>query len=386
MKNFIYLVFLIAMGVFPPLSTDMYLPALPTIAKDFGAGVNITMIAFFLPFAVATLLWGPLSDKYGRKPILTIGMICYTLGSVFCALSFSVTSMVLARVLQGIGGGSGNAVCFAIVRDLYIGRKQERILAIMQSMFMIAPVVAPLIGSILMNWFSWRGVFYAQALTSILVLLGAIVMKETIKERNDIGVFHSLSRLWIVLKYRKFAYLTVICSLPQLPLMCYVVASSFIYQDFFKLDSITYSLMFALAAFGTMAGPITYSLTRNILSRETFINLYFAFMIAGGVIVCLFGHSNPLGYAIMMFFMGMFSNGTKVPTAYLILNYKKGDIGSASSLMGSAGFFAGCIGMAVSGIPFDSINVTGFAYTITSVIALVMFVAIMVKSRDELPK
>jgi DHA1 family bicyclomycin/chloramphenicol resistance-like MFS transporter len=344
------------------------------------------MIAFFLPFAIAMLVWGPLSDKYGRKPILTVGMICYVLGSVLCAFSFSVMTMVFARVLQGVGGAAGNAICFAIVRDSYVGHKQERILAVLQSMFMIAPVVAPLIGSILMNWLSWQGIFYAQGFMGMLVLLGAIVMKETIKERNNIGVFHTFTRLWAVLKYRKFAYITTISSFPQLPLMTYIVASSFIYQDFFKLSSFMYSFMFALAAFGTMAGPIIYSTTRRVIKRSVFINICFVGMIVGGVIVCIFGHTAPLGYAIMMFFMGMFSNGTKVPTSYILLNYKKGDIGTASSLMGSAGFFAGSIGMAVSGIPLDSINVTGVTYVITALISLVMFAVLLVRNKNELPK
>jgi hypothetical protein len=109
-------------------------------------------------------------------------------------------------------------------------------------------------------------------------------------------------------------------------------------------------------------------------------------MIVGGAIVCIFGHTAPLVYAIMMFFMGMFSNGTKVPTSYILLNYKKGDIGSASSLMGSSGFFAGSIGMAVSVIPLDSINVTGFTYVITALISLVMFAVLLVRNKDELPK
>ena len=150
-----------------PLSTDLYLPALPTMTIYFHVPeyqINLTLILFFIFFSLATLIWGPLSDKYGRRPILLIGLTGYTIASILCADSSSVYQLILFRVMQAIGGGAASAVAMAIVKDVYQGRKRESILALVQSMIVISPALAPVVGALLLNFTSWRGVFVTQAI------------------------------------------------------------------------------------------------------------------------------------------------------------------------------------------------------------------------------
>jgi DHA1 family bicyclomycin/chloramphenicol resistance-like MFS transporter len=163
------IVFLALLSAFVPLSTDLYLPALPGMARYFQVDeslTNLTLILFFGFYSLATLVWGPLSDKYGRRPILLVGLGVYALASGLCGLSASVYELMFFRVLQAIGGAAASAVSTAVVKDAYRGRRRETTLAVVQSMVVIAPAVAPVLGALLLEFTSWRGVFVTLKLCS----------------------------------------------------------------------------------------------------------------------------------------------------------------------------------------------------------------------------
>ena len=185
-----FIVFIAFISAFIPLSTDLYLPALPHMAENFGAApglVNLTLVLFFVFYALGTLIWGPLSDKYGRKRILITGLTIYVAASILCALSMSIIQLIIYRVIQAIGSGAVIATGTAIVKDTYDGKKRLAVLAVVQSMVMIAPIVAPVIGAQLLNFTSWRGVFGVLALIGFLAFLGGLAMEETLgpKERGN---------------------------------------------------------------------------------------------------------------------------------------------------------------------------------------------------------
>jgi DHA1 family bicyclomycin/chloramphenicol resistance-like MFS transporter len=156
------IIFIALLSAFVPLSTDLYLPALPGMSDYFDIGadrINLTLTVFFIFYALGTMVWGPLSDHYGRKPVLVAGMGLYVIASSFCALMQSVDGLILCRIFQAIGGSAGGVVATAIVKDVYSGKMRERVLAIVQSMVTISPAVAPVIGVFLMRIMSWRGIF-----------------------------------------------------------------------------------------------------------------------------------------------------------------------------------------------------------------------------------
>jgi DHA1 family bicyclomycin/chloramphenicol resistance-like MFS transporter len=143
-------IFLAAISAFPALSTDIYLPALPDMTTYFGVPeyqTNLTLILFFIFYAAALLLWGPFSDRYGRRPVLLIGMSAYALAGLACALSQSIYQLMAFRVLQAIGAAAASTVATAIVKDTYQGRRREITLAVVQSMTVFAPLTAPIVGS-----------------------------------------------------------------------------------------------------------------------------------------------------------------------------------------------------------------------------------------------
>ncbi|MDR3224978.1 MAG: MFS transporter [Clostridiales Family XIII bacterium] len=350
MKEKLLVVFLIAISAFPPLSTDMYLPSLPAVVAEFGATdaqANFTLIAFFIAFGASTLVWGSLSDKYGRRPVLIVGLVLYFAGSLLCALSGSIGAMSGARVLQGIGGGSGMAVASAIVKDVFKGRQQESILAVIQSLIMICPIIAPLIGSAIIGFVDWRGVFYAQTLLGVAVLIGALLYKETIHEKSGVGILRAMGRLGSLMRHGRFATMIVLFSIPSICIMAYVSASSFIYQDGFGLGHFAYSLFFGLGAAGAIVGPALYMAINGKLRRRTIVTFCFAAMLALGVLAYAIGELSPWHFGILMFLLSMTSSATRPPGSYLTLNFHDGDAGSASALMSSGSFFMGSLGMAL---------------------------------------
>jgi DHA1 family bicyclomycin/chloramphenicol resistance-like MFS transporter len=196
------LIVLIAfLSAFIPLSTDLYLPALPRMAEYFKAApslINLTVILFFIFYAAGSLFWGPLSDKYGRKPVLLIGLVIYTAASTLCVFSGNVYQLIGFRIIQAIASGAATAIAQAIVKDSYSGEKRVAVLALVSSMTMISPIVAPVVGALILKFTSWRGVFLVLAIIGLLITLATIVMEETIDQRSTGSIRQSLGRLVVV--------------------------------------------------------------------------------------------------------------------------------------------------------------------------------------------
>ena len=225
-------IFLALLSAFVPLSTDLYLPALPTMTKFFHVPeyqTNLTLILFFIFYSLATLIWGPLSDKYGRRPVLLAGLSIYAVAGGLCALSTDIYLLMFFRVVQAVGAGAASAVATAIVKDVYRGKRRESILALVQSMVVISPAVAPVIGALLLNLTSWRGVFVTQALLGLLVIAGAAAFRETLEAGHSGSIAYTLGRLGVVLKNPAFSSLLLIFSMVSITTMAFISSSSYIY-------------------------------------------------------------------------------------------------------------------------------------------------------------
>lgn len=347
------LVLLLALlSAFVPLSTDLYLPALPAMTRSFGVSVfemNLTLILFFVFYAFTTLIWGPLSDKYGRRPILIIGMTGYTVASALCGVASSVTQLIAFRILQAAGGGAASALATAIVKDVYSGKKQESILAVVQSMVNVCPAIAPVIGAGLLKIMSWRGVFYAQAIFGVVAVAGSLALRETIMEKNSgASLMRMFGRLGVVLKNAPFTKMLLIFAAMNVPLMAFISSSSYIYQNGFGLDSQKYSYFFALNAAGLLIGPFLYVKLSSRLGRFFIINVSFALTILSGVLICAFGRLNPWIFAGAVLLGSMMNSCQRPPGVYLMLQQQKTDAGSASSLITAASIAMGSVGMVIA--------------------------------------
>ncbi len=351
MGNVGFIIFLALLSAFVPLSTDLYLPALPTMTKFFGVSeiiMNLTLILFFVFYSIATLVWGPLSDRYGRRPILLIGLTGYMFAGILCGLATSAFEIILFRVLQAIGGGVATTIATAVIKDVYTGRKQETTLAIVQSMVVISPALAPVIGSLLLTFISWRGIFFTQAFLGLIVVIGAVIFQEThdtSKETTSVG--RSLSRLGVLMTNPAFSALLINFSAVSIVSLSFISSSSYIFQVHFGLSSRAFSYFFAFNALGMLLGPLLYIRLSKYIDRMVILYACFLLGIVGGVLVLGLGLHNPYLFAITELPATLASSASRPPATYLILKQQENDNGSAASLYSAGGTIMGSLGMVV---------------------------------------
>lgn len=248
------------LSAFGPLSMDLYLPSLPTLIADLGtteAMGQATMGASMIGLAFGQLIFGPISDRIGRRVPLIIGVAAFALLSIACAFAPSIELLLLARLLQGLGGSAGIVVSRAIVRDLYQGAEASRAFALLAALLGIAPVIAPLIGGALLLITDWRGLFIALAIIGALLLaLAWFAVPETLapRDRSAAGMREQLSEIGAVVGNGRFIMFTAVLALASLGLFSYISMSSMVFQSGFGFTAQNYALLFAVNAAGMLIG------------------------------------------------------------------------------------------------------------------------------------
>ena len=348
------IIFLAALTAFPALSTDLYLPALPGMTAYFHVPeyqTNLTLVLFFVAYAVSMLVWGPLSDRFGRKPTLLVGLACYVVAGVLCALAFNVYQLIVFRILQAVGTGAASSMATAIVKDSYHGRKREVNLAIIGSITILSPAVAPVIGALILRLTSWRGAFVAQAVLGVLVLAGSFVYTETVGQKLTGNPLSSLRRLRAVSRNRNFVFLLVNFSLLGAGMMAFISSSSYIYQTTFGVSSQVYSYFFAIFAVGAGLGAPLYIWLSRRLKRTIILTLSYGICAASGLLMLLLGGLGPWAFILTLLPMPIAFSVTRPPAVYLMLAQHEGDSGSVAGLMGSFNTVVGSLGIMV--VSFD---------------------------------
>ncbi len=298
-----FIIFIAFLSAFIPLSTDIYLPALPTMVESLNTTaslVNLTLMFFFIFYAVGTLFWGPLSDKYGRRRVLLIGLSIYSIGSILCIFSASVYQLIFFRIVQSIGCGAATAVATAIVKDVYSGRRRVTIIALVQSMGMLLPIISPVLGAIILSVLSWRGVFIVLSIIGVLALVGSIAMEETNQDLNTGSIFRSIGRLGVVAKNKSFILLLIILSMTSVASMSFISASSYIYVNGFGLSEKVYSYYFAMNAVFYLLGPLLYIKLSKVYYSNSIITVSFVVTSISGLLICTICNLSPLVFAISL--------------------------------------------------------------------------------------
>ena len=257
-----------------PLATDMYIPAFPDVAGELSttaSRMQLTITAFFLGTASGQVVAGPLSDRLGRRAPLLIGIILCLLASIGCALAPSVEVLLVLRVIQGIGGGFGMVLGRAVLIDMTDGPELFRVMNIMQGVGGVAPIVAPLLGGIILVFGQWREIFLVIAAMSLISLIGVIfLIPESLPaSRRHSGGFRTFLRNCRKLLHRRiFVAYMLVNAFSAFALMAYVSASSFVVQEMLGFTSSEYSVSFAINSMGMMAlSLLSAKLTRTIHPR-----------------------------------------------------------------------------------------------------------------------
>jgi MFS transporter, DHA1 family, multidrug resistance protein len=251
---------LAALSAIGPLTTDMYLPSLPDIARQLDAStaqVQLTISAYLIGFAVGQIFYGPVSDRHGRKPVLVAAIALYCVASLACALSTSIEMLIVARAFQALGGSGGIVLTRAIVRDIYSGARAGRELSLIGSVMALAPVLAPIAGGLLQTGFGWRATF----LTLVIIgLMGAaivlLLLPETLNARAAEPVsMRSMFRSYHVVA-RNASYLAYlgIASASYAGLFAWISGAAFVLQNLYGLTPFDFGVAFALGSIGYMSG------------------------------------------------------------------------------------------------------------------------------------
>ena len=374
--------FITLMNMFIPLSTDLYLPALPTMSTYFhvsSALTNLTLVSFFFFYAVGTLFWGPMSDKYGRKKILLIGTIFYVFASAACAASLNVYMLIAARIVQGIGAGAITAVSMALIKDCFSGKQRETILAIVQSVAGLAPMIAPVLGAILLQFTDWRGSFIVLTVVGLLCLLLAFLYQETLsdEERYEGTVLGSLGRLVAVGKNIGFLVPCIIFSLYNLAFMGYIAMSSYIYVDVFGLSEQLYSYFFAANAALSMIGPMLYVRFMTGFDKKKFALTCFALYAVCGIFIVVLGGNAPFLFWLGFAPFSLAGTITRPFGTNIMLDQQSGDTGSASSLINGVATVLGSVGMMCAAMWDNIVAGLGIMICLTGIVSILGWLLLM---------
>lgn len=251
------IVLLAALVAFAPLSIDTYLPSLPTIASDLGASassVQLTIGAFLAGLCVGMLFHGPCSDRFGRRPVLVWGMVLYLGATVGCLLADNIEALIGWRFLQALGGAAASVLARTIVRDVFSIGQAARTLSLMHLVTMLATLVAPLAGGLLMQLHSWRSIFAALfAFAAVCLLASLRYIPETHPAERRVGSLGTaLAGYWqIACNAQALAY--ILCmGLSFGGMFAFITASPYVYIEYFQISPQGYGWLFGLNIFGVI--------------------------------------------------------------------------------------------------------------------------------------
>ena len=382
------MVLVAATASFPPLSTDLYLPALPTMSEQLKCSeplVNLSLIVFFVFLSISSIFWGPLSDKYGRRPIMLTGVILYTVSSAFCVFSGDIVQLIAARIFQAVGAGAAMAVNLAIIKDVFPGRRREGTLAWVSVLNGVIPVIAPSIGAQILKLTSWRGIFGAFTLIGALICVFALFLKETSTERSDLNVYQTARRLLFVLKNPNFSRLLAVFSIISMPILGFISVSSFIFIKHFGVSKDAFGIYFGLIAMMFVVGGPIYLFLQKYFKPLPIITVCYFGTLVSGLMMLTIGRTGPVLFAVSMAFTYMCVSISRPPSSSLLLEQHDSDTGSASSLIQATFVLTGSIGMLIVSWEWtDRILVLGTMTLSMGLVGLVLW--IYTKTRCRVPK
>jgi DHA1 family bicyclomycin/chloramphenicol resistance-like MFS transporter len=354
-RNAIVLGLLSAVG---PFATDMYLPALPSITADLQASpaaVQATLLAFFAAVAVCQAIYGPVSDSFGRKGALYFGTAVYALGSIACGLAPNIGWLIVARLLQGIGACAGMTIPRAVVRDLHSGHDAARLLSLIMLVFSVSPILAPLTGSLAVEFGSWRDVFWLIAVLGLASLAVAFFWLPETRPANERIPFDApaiIRNYLTLLGDRHYLGVVFIGGFGMASFLAYLAGASFIYIDHFGLTPGQFSLFFSVNAIAFIgASQFTAKLgRRHGLPRVVNSALAFFLAVMVTLLALTLAGVDDLFVLAACLFLGFGAMGLVIPsTAVLALERYRATAGTASALMGTLQLVLGAVVIGVVG-------------------------------------
>ena len=372
----LFLVLLLGvLSAFGPFVVDLYLPSLPQLASFFETSASMTQLTLttaMIGLAVGQLLLGPLSDKFGRKIPLIISLVIYIISTVLIVYAPNIEAMIVLRVIQGLSSAGSVVISRAIATDLYRGREMTRFFGLLMTINGIAPIISPILGSLLLEYISWKGVFVFLALIGVVVLFFCFRLKESLSVENRLqgSIFATFSTFGVIIKNRLFMSYVGIESFLLGAMFAYIAASPFILQSFYGLSAFIFSLCFGANGAALVIGA---NIGGKLPNRQALAIGVLAFVVAAlytiaVLIIQPYWLFVEIGFFAMLLLMGI----TFPAISSLAMESERQYAGSASALLGFAPFFLGGVVSPLVGIG-NIFYSTSLVIWACSVLALVIY-------------
>lgn len=366
-----------AIGLF---ALDMYLPALPTISANLNANsheVQASLISFFAAMAVSQIVYGPLSDMFGRKQPLYVGLSLYAIGAIGCALSPSIEWLIVFRFLQGMGACAGVVISRAIVRDLHTGPAAAQLMSRLMLVFSVSPILAPLAGSIVTVFGDWRLIFWVMVGAGAVGAIVAVFFLEETRlpaARSESSLAGALKSYGTLLRDPYYLGLVLIASFGMSSYMIYVANSSFVLIEHYGLSPTFYSIVFSCNAVAFIGmSQLNGWLSRKIGLRKVIRGAVFGYstMMVMLAFVTSLG-VDRLDVMAAFLFGGYGFLGMIIPTAAVLALEHHGRIaGTASAMMGTIQFVTSAVVVGLGGLFVDGTSLP--MVTVIAVCSVVVF-------------
>ncbi|WP_336795548.1 multidrug effflux MFS transporter [Erwinia aphidicola] len=380
-KRLGYAITLGLLAALGPLCIDLYLPALPELAKDLHtptATAQLSLTAGLLGLGLGQLFFGPLSDKYGRIRPLLLSLVLLLVASIGCALAQDIHQLLLARLFEGLSGAGGAVLSRAIARDMYSGHELTKFFALLMLVNGLAPIAAPVLGGALMAFLDWRGLFMVLAAIAVLLfVLARLKLHETLpaERRSQGSLFSAWAALGQVVTHRPFMGFCLTQGFMMSGMFAYIGASPFVLQQIYQLSPQAFSFCFAANGVGLIIASQVSARLSPLWGEYRVLKggLVLAFISSGSLLVAgLCSASLPL--VLVALFFSVASNGViSVTAASLAMQSQGHRAGSASAVIGVTMFTLGGISVPVTGIGGTSVLTMSATIFGCYMLAILMF-------------
>lgn len=332
-----------ALAAFGPLSVDMYLPSFPTLARELETSVSsvqITLSTCIVGFAAGPFLWGPLADRYGRRGPLAAGLLLFTAASVACAFAPSIGVLAVLRLLQGIGGCAGPVIGRAIVRDLFAGVEAARFFSLLMLVFGVAPVLAPLVGGVLLE-LGWEAIFVALAGLGLACLAGMLFLPETLPSgaRRREGMGPAVAAYGELARHRAFVVYALVNALASAGMLAYISSSPAVVIDQYGVSPQLFGFVFGANSLGLVAVSQLVGRLSERIGLIALLRLAVSVQTGAALVLLVFGVTGVGGLWALLapMFLVVSSLGAIMPTAAALgMTPFPDKAGAASALFGTA--------------------------------------------------